>query len=120
VPATLSALEAFGRMAADQKSSLGLTDPASGKLVGNLSASALRALHSPEAFPTLLQSAADFQAAQHGGALPPVPAITADATFGQLLDLLVGSKLHRAYVVDGEGKPTSIITLTDVLRLASA
>ena len=107
-------------MAADQKSSLGLTDPATGKLVGNLSASALRALHSPEAYPTLLQSAADFQAAQHGGALPAVPAVTADATFGQLLDLLVGSKLHRAYVVDGEGKPTSIITLTDVLRLASA
>lgn len=33
VPATTPALEAFGRMVADQKSCLGLTDPATGKLV---------------------------------------------------------------------------------------
>lgn len=32
----------------------------------------------------------------------------------------VRRKLHRVYVVDGAGKPTSIITLTDILRLVSA
>jgi len=32
----------------------------------------------------------------------------------------VGRKLHRVYVVDSEGKPTSIVTLTDILRLVSA
>ena len=40
VPATLPALEAFGFMARDHKSALGLTD--GGKLVGNLSVSDIR------------------------------------------------------------------------------
>jgi CBS domain-containing protein len=40
VPATLPALEAFGFMARDHKSSLGLTD--GGKLVANLSVSDIR------------------------------------------------------------------------------
>lgn len=41
-------------MAADHKSCLGLVD-AAGKLVGNLSASDLRGLTTPEAFATLLK-----------------------------------------------------------------
>jgi hypothetical protein len=40
VPASLPALEAFGFMARDRKSSLGLTD--GGRLVANLSASDIR------------------------------------------------------------------------------
>ncbi|KAL4425007.1 hypothetical protein ABPG77_002892 [Micractinium sp. CCAP 211/92] len=120
VPASTPAIEAFARMAIDEKSCLGLTEPTTGKLVGNLSASDLRGLTSPEAFASLLSPAADYQAARHGGAAPLVGTVTPATTFGDLLDMLVGRKLHRVYVVDEAGKPTSIITLTDILRLVSA
>jgi CBS domain-containing protein len=42
VPASLSTLEALSQMARDHKSSMGVTDPATGKLIGNLSVSDLR------------------------------------------------------------------------------
>jgi hypothetical protein len=42
VPANMSTLEALSQMARDHKSSLGVTDPASGQLIGNLSVSDLR------------------------------------------------------------------------------
>jgi CBS domain-containing protein len=38
----MSTLEALSQMARDHKSSLGVTDPANGQLIGNLSVSDLR------------------------------------------------------------------------------
>lgn len=46
----------------------------------------------------------------------PVITLPPSATFSTLLDTLVTNRLHRVYVVDGDNKPASIITLTDVLR----
>lgn len=59
--------------------------------MGNLSASDLRGLTSPEAFAHLLSPAADYQAAQHGGVVPAVGTVTPATTFGKLLDMLVGA-----------------------------
>jgi hypothetical protein len=42
VPANMSTLEALSQMARDHKSSLGVTDPANGQLISNLSVSDLR------------------------------------------------------------------------------
>ncbi|KAI8468878.1 MAG: hypothetical protein J3K34DRAFT_394289 [Monoraphidium minutum] len=139
VPATLPALEAFGFMARDHKSSLGLVD--GGKLVSTLSVSDLRGL-TPEQFPLLLLPAGEFAALCFGaggvtkeealagkrvpgaaegsyGALfaaTPVVAVTHSSTFEELLSILATKGLHRAYVVDGNGAAVSIVTLTDVLR----
>lgn len=38
------------------------------------------------------------------------------ATFGEILAQLTCNRLHRIYVVDGEGKALGLVTLTDVLR----
>jgi CBS-domain-containing membrane protein len=85
--------------------------------VGNLSASDLRSLHTPEAFASLLGSADFFCAAP---ASRQLGAVGADATLGELLDLLAQHSWHRAYVVNGEGRPASIVTLTDILRRVAA
>lgn len=42
VAANMSTLEALSQMARDHKSSLGVTDPINGQLIGNLSVSDLR------------------------------------------------------------------------------
>lgn len=88
--------------------------------VGTLSASDVRGLSTPESFASLLAPAADLRAKHYGGSLPPVGTVTPATTFGDLLDMLVANLWHRVYVVDGEGRPTSIITLTDILRCAAA
>ncbi|GBF91217.1 hypothetical protein Rsub_04886 [Raphidocelis subcapitata] len=140
VPASMPALEAFGFMARDHKSSLGLVD--AGKLVANLSVSDLRGL-TPEEFPLLLLSAAEFVAvrngiagvtkeealagkrvagAKEGGyaavfAAAPVVTVSTSSTFEEVLGALVNKSLHRIYVVDGAGAAVSIVTPTDILRL---
>jgi CBS-domain-containing membrane protein len=47
----------------------------------------------------------------------PAVFVTGSSTFESVLEALAVKGLHRVYVVDGEHKPLSIITLTDVLRL---
>lgn len=46
--------------------------------------------------------------------------VTASASFEAVLEQLATKGLHRVYVTDLEGKPTSVITLTDVLRKVGA
>jgi CBS domain-containing protein len=105
------------------------TKPKPGALIGNLSASDLRGLAADE-FAQLLLPVGEYVLVRHG--LAPAPAAGADwaaalkalpvvtvteaTTFTELLALLVAKHLHRVYVVNGDGKPVSIITLTDVLR----
>lgn len=140
VAASMSTLEALSQMARDHKSSMGVVDPASGVLIGNLSVSDLRGL-AVEDFPLLLLSVGEYIAVRRGLfnkadalagkcaeaatagkwtellAAAPVVTVNSSSTFGNVLELLAVKGLHRVYVVDGEGKPVSIITLTDVLRL---
>jgi len=105
------------------------TKPKTGALISNLSASDLRGLAADE-FAQLLLPVGEYILVRHG--LAPAPAAGADwaaalkalpvvtvtesTTFTELLALLVAKHLHRVYVVNCDGKPISIITLTDVLR----
>jgi CBS domain-containing protein len=140
VSAGMSTLEALSQMARDHKSSMGVTDPHTGVLIGNLSVSDLRGL-AIEDFPLLLLSVGEYIAVRRGlfskaDALAgkraeaatsgkwaelltaaPVVTVTPSSTFENVLELLAVKGLHRVYVVNADGKPLSIITLTDVLRL---
>ena len=46
--------------------------------------------------------------------------VTSGATLAEVLNTLATNRLHRIYVVDAGGAPTSIITLTDLLRFAAS
>lgn len=138
VPATMTTLEAFGRMGRDHKSALGVVDPASGVLIGNLSVSDIRGLDAAD-FPLLLLPVGEFILVRHklatapadvkaaparanwAEALKALPVVTVGlaTSFKDVLQALVSKHLHRVYVVDGEGKPISIVTLTDALRAVS-
>ncbi|KIZ04066.1 hypothetical protein MNEG_3891 [Monoraphidium neglectum] len=113
VQASTPALVAFGFMARDHTSSLGLVED--GRLVGSLSASDLRGL-AAEDFPLLLLPAAVFAAKR---ALGPAVAVSLISTLEEVLAALVGHAIHRVYVTNAKGAPVSIITLTDVLRLVT-
>lgn len=51
--------------------------------------------------------------AEVGQALVVVPP---DSTFRTILSTLVRNRIHRLYIVGGEGKALGLVTLTDVLR----
>lgn len=116
------ALNAFGTLVRDKKSSVGIVDE-TGKLVGNLSVSDVRALRSPAAFASLRLGVADFLAEARGPATPRgtglVVTVSPKTTFIEVLQRLTPMHLHRVYVVDADNKPVSIITLTDVLRIVA-
>lgn len=48
---------------------------------------------------------------------PSLASCTLDSRFGEVLDLLASLHLHRLFVVDSEGRPSGVVSLTDLLRL---
>ncbi|KAG2498893.1 hypothetical protein HYH03_003084 [Edaphochlamys debaryana] len=140
IHASATALEAFHHMAVDHKSCLGIVDN-TGKLIGNVSISDLKFV-GPKNYALLNVSVAEFavivagkgpsqEEAINGARVPgaagnnwtevlkdlPLPTLKPSSTFGQLLETMASQSLHRLYIVDEEdGKPVSIVTLTDVLR----
>ncbi|PNH12790.1 SNF1-related protein kinase regulatory subunit gamma-1-like [Tetrabaena socialis] len=139
VHASATALEAFHHMALDHKSCLGIVDN-TGKLIGNVSVSDLRFL-GPQHWGLLSLTVAEFSVVAAGkGPSPeeaikgtrvagaadnkwsevlkvlPLPTLKPSSTFGQLLETMAAQGLHRIYITDDDGKPVSIVTLTDVLR----
>nr|AAA96956.1 protein kinase [Chlamydomonas reinhardtii] len=138
IHASATALEAFHHMALDHKSCLGIVDN-TGKLIGSVSISDLRFVGSNN-YGLLMSTVAEFsviingkgpsaEEAIKGTRAPwrdnkwadvlkavPLPTLTPSATFGKLLETMAGQGLHRIYIVDEDGKPVSIVTLTDVVR----
>ena len=113
-----------------------------GSVLGDASVSSLRGLSSARV-PSLASPILDFLRAPattpgdadaagawgvRGADAAPAPlavvapvCVAPGAPFEKLLTLVAGggARRHRAYVVDGQGRPEGIISLTDVLRLVS-
>lgn len=113
-----------------------------GSVLGDVSVSSLRGLSSARV-PSLASPILDFLRAPastpgdadaagawgvRGADAAPAPLaavaparVAPGAPFEKLLTLVAGggARQHRAYVVDAEGRPQGIISLTDVLRLVS-
>lgn len=71
--------------------------------------------HSASAF----ARAADRRRATLGGNVgQTIAAAAATDTIAPVLARMVGRRVHRLYIVDGEGTPLGLVTLTDVLRAA--
>ncbi|PSC75368.1 E3 ubiquitin-ligase [Micractinium conductrix] len=146
VPADLSVMEALAGMVDSHVAAVAVIDsPDSSVLIGSLSISDLRGL-GPSLSERLAEPVGEFLrgggwcggraggrqngsprggvAAEFGvrspeslphGAPPPV-CCTLGATFGEVLSSLATQRLHRLFVVDGEGRAVGVVSITDLLR----
>jgi len=87
------------------------------KLVGEFSCSDLRGITSDN-FSRLLLTVEEFLKHYSKDGLNP-NTIKIDATLKDLLSLISDKHCHHVWVVDGDGKPTSLISLTDVMMFVT-
>jgi len=124
IPEKTPTLLAFATLHKQNKSCAGIVN-ADGQLVANLSKSDLRGI-SPEGFSQLVYPVSEFLQAKQGDSVvnggAPTPkyklfSTNAEDSLANVLTTIIDNGLHRIYVVDGDGRPTAIVTLTDILRL---
>lgn len=143
LPASVPTLHAFAYMHRHALSGLGVTDAATGVLVGNLSMSDLRGITAMR-FDTLALPVGAFLIRRAGRGLDwghdPTPidecaaaaaapetwspelqrralvAVPRDTPLRDVLHLLVRHSKHRAYVRDEAGRAVGVVTPTDLLR----
>ncbi|EFN59340.1 hypothetical protein CHLNCDRAFT_137767 [Chlorella variabilis] len=142
VSADMAVFDALAGMVDNKVPAVAVIDSEeSGVLIGNISISELRGIL-PEHFEQLVEPVGEFlgggwrgsphwQPRSQGGIaqafgirspeqLPHTPSLascTLDSRFGEVLDLLASLHLHRLFVVDSEGRPSGVVSLTDLLRL---
>eukprot|EP00667_Euglena_gracilis_P002955 EG_transcript_2961 len=126
VESAAPALAALLLMRAKDVAAVAVVDRMTGMLVGNFSASDLRGF-TEEDLPALSLPVDRFlrsraAAVAGGGQGCPRPAhpvcCTAQATLLDVLDLMEEHRIHRVYVTDSCGVPVSVVTMSDVLRVA--
>ena len=85
-----------------------------GKLIGNFSASDCVGMYR-EQLPSFLKPVGEFLEKHSPNSLKAV-FCKPDSTILQVLNQMVESKVHHLYVVDGDCKPISIVSATDVMK----
>jgi len=87
---------------------------ADGTLLQDFSAANLRkiSLIIPSSCQKLFEPVGDLMATAE-----PIPAAPPTATLAEILALLSTSGVYRIWIINSEGKPSSVVTLTDILHL---
>lgn len=112
-----SVLDGFRLMSEKKLSAVGIVDD-HGILIGNLSASDIKTLGFDASFiAKLYLPVSEYLKAIRGEFFSKGNVVTVQSqhSFEHVMDLLTKKNIHRVYVVDFEGKPLRIITLTDIL-----
>lgn len=118
VPQSLSALEAFRRMAEHNVKSAPVVD-SNGVLQGTISASDLRGLRSNQ-LSSILLPVLEFKdkarsLRQSNGPNAHVVKANSSATLFDTMVQLIIHKVHQLWLVDDEGKPTASVSMTDII-----
>eukprot|EP00656_Telonema_subtile_P013641 TRINITY_DN1692_c0_g1_i5.p1 TRINITY_DN1692_c0_g1~~TRINITY_DN1692_c0_g1_i5.p1 ORF type:complete len:163 (-),score=36.68 TRINITY_DN1692_c0_g1_i5:128-616(-) len=118
---TTPAIEAYKRMETEKVSGAAVLDE-QGRVVGNLSASNLRGIRRDQLAQLLLhvKDFLDLQQRQRHGVVHeeqlPCFVVHQGDTLSELLQAFTCNRVHRLYVVDADGAPLAVITLTDVMN----
>lgn len=108
------AIDAFRKMSENTVRAVAVTD-VTGKLISNISASDLRGLNESN-FDRITKSIHQFLQV-HRGAIGSLVTVTMDGTLEEVVDMCVGSLVHRIWVIDPSNHhPIGIISLTDVCK----
>jgi len=113
-------IDAFRTIVQERISAVAVVDP-SGILVGNISASDIRSIgFNADSLKRLLWSVGNFLESKYNEYQAPkeVVCVKPNSTLSEVLQLLNSRGLHRVYVVNDEQIPISILSLTDILKLA--
>jgi CBS domain-containing protein len=108
-----SVLECLWCLSTNKVSAVALID-AEGRLAGNLSASDFRGITTAN-IDSLLLPAGEYLQLHNPKSLAPV-SVNLTTTFKQLVGEITTRRIHRVWVVDGEGRPQSVVSLTDLMH----
>jgi len=114
VSVNVPVFEALRRLAETGRRALAVVDH-DGRLVADFSTSDLHNLPSAN-FDSLASSLGVWLQSYSPESLRPI-CTTASSNIGQLVDAMVAKRHHRLWVLDDQGKPQSVISLTDILSL---
>jgi len=84
-----------------------------GKLVNSFSASDLKRIKNIKGLDFNLTVSELLQQSP----MIPLARCSPDSTLGQVISLAAKEKVHRIFVIDTEGKPVSVVSLTSLLRV---
>jgi len=116
VPKSQPAINAFIQMHKEHLSSVAVVDD-KGLVVDNLSATDLKGLLRSN-LPQLRSPVDAFLTYARGLADTPrdrLVSCNVNSSLGDVMKMIVKEDVHRVYVLDAQGKPTGVISLTDLL-----
>lgn len=115
VPPGATVLQALQRMALTGYRAVAIAEP-EGELAGVFSVTALRGLGQSD-IGRLCEPVLEFVRSSEPGALKPHVVRPARDTVGETIARFASGGLHEVWVTDGAGRPTGVLTQTDLLRL---
>lgn len=116
VPKSMPAINAFIQMQKEHLSSMAVVDD-KGVIVDNLSATDLKGILRTD-LPQLRSPVDQFLLFSRGKAETPRDGLVncdMNASLGDVMKKIVKEDVHRAYVLDAQGKPNGVLSLTDIL-----
>jgi CBS domain-containing protein len=124
VPASEKLSSALAKLTRTGASCLAVTDPHSGKLIGNFS---LRDLHpaftkdepKKRVWSFFKSTIGDYLKEHSPQSLSPVADKEGKMSLQEIMQILAKKKLHHLWITSAENKPQGVVTLTDILRIVT-
>ena len=118
-----TAWTAFKLLEVSGVSGLAVVD-SSGKLVGNTSAKDLKLFMLDRGSLSLDMAIMEYLSAirqrELNDVAHPSCSVTLSSPIGHVIELMSATKYHRVFVVDPQGRPIGVLSVTDILRFACA
>eukprot|EP01125_Pyxidicula_operculata_P022183 TRINITY_DN8946_c0_g1_i1.p1 TRINITY_DN8946_c0_g1~~TRINITY_DN8946_c0_g1_i1.p1 ORF type:complete len:309 (+),score=62.56 TRINITY_DN8946_c0_g1_i1:63-989(+) len=86
-----------------------------GKLIGNFSATDLVGLYTDK-WPHFKHSVLEYLKSHSPNSLKNIISVTPETSFEEVLHKFKDHKIHRLWITDKDGKPTGVLSMTDIMK----